>query len=70
MIIKRLLKKHKYPPEGMEDAVHTVMNQCELWADNEEFSDVDYSENSNVVYYDFGKDEGYAMAAESSEIKS
>ena len=27
MIIKRLLKKHKYPPEGMEDAVKTVMIQ-------------------------------------------
>ena len=34
MIIKRLLKKHKYPPEGVEDAVQTVMTQCELWADN------------------------------------
>lgn len=33
MMIKRLLKKHKYPPEGMENAVHTVMEQCELWAD-------------------------------------
>lgn len=34
MMIKRLLKKHKYPPEGMEDAVQTVMAQCELWTDN------------------------------------
>ena len=34
MLIKRLLKKHKYPPEGMDDAVQTVMTQCELWADN------------------------------------
>lgn len=34
MLIKKLLKKHKYPPEGMEDAVQTVMVQCELWADN------------------------------------
>ena len=34
MIIKKLLKEHKYPPEGMEDAVQTVMVQCELWADN------------------------------------
>ncbi len=33
IIIKRLLKKHKYPPEGMEDAVQTVMTQCELWTD-------------------------------------
>lgn len=34
MMIRRLLKKHKYPPEGMDDAVQTVMQQCELWADN------------------------------------
>ena len=34
MMIKRLLKKYKYPPEGMEDAVQTVMEQCELWADS------------------------------------
>lgn len=34
MLIKKLLKKHKYPPEGMEDAVQTVMIQCELWTDN------------------------------------
>ena len=33
MLIKKLLKKHKYPPEGMEDAVQTVMTQCELWTD-------------------------------------
>ena len=32
--IKRLLKHHKYPPEGMESALCTVMEQCELWADN------------------------------------
>ena len=34
MMIKKLLKKHKYPPEGMEDAVQTIMTQCELWTDN------------------------------------
>ena len=34
MMVKKLLKKHKYPPEGMEDAVQTVMTQCELWTDN------------------------------------
>lgn len=36
MMIKRLLKRHRYPPEGMDDAVQTVMTQCELWADNSE----------------------------------
>ncbi len=37
MLIKKLLKKHKYPPEGMDDAVQTVMTQCELWTDNLSF---------------------------------
>lgn len=31
--IKRLLHKYKYPPEGVADAMETVMAQCELWAD-------------------------------------
>lgn len=34
MTIKKLLKKYKYPPEGQEDALKTVMMQCELWADS------------------------------------
>ena len=34
MMIRKLLKAHRYPPEGMDDAVTTVMQQCELWADN------------------------------------
>lgn len=34
MMIRKLLKSHRYPPEGMDDAVQTVMTQCELWADN------------------------------------
>jgi type I restriction enzyme R subunit len=45
MMIKRLLKKHKYPPEGMDDAVATVMLQCELWTDN---NDMDRREISYV----------------------
>lgn len=35
-MVKRLLKKYKYPPEGMDDAVQTVITQCELWTDNME----------------------------------
>ena len=46
MLIKKLLKKHKYPPEGMEDAVQTVMTQCELWTDNYSFG-----ENNNIYRY-------------------
>ena len=34
-LVKRLLKKHKYPPEGMEDATQTVIRQCELWAEDD-----------------------------------
>ena len=37
-LVKRLLKKYKYPPEGMEDAVQTVMRQCEMWTDNMAFA--------------------------------
>ena len=35
--IKRLLRKYKYPPEGVDDAMETVMKQCELWADSKTF---------------------------------
>lgn len=35
MMIKRLLKKYKYPPKGINDAVQTVIAQCELWTDNQ-----------------------------------
>jgi type I restriction enzyme R subunit len=35
MMVKRLLKKYKYPPEGMEDAMVKVIQQCELLADGE-----------------------------------
>jgi len=27
---EKLLKKHKYPPKGMEDAIATVIGQCEM----------------------------------------
>lgn len=33
-LVKRLLKKYKYPPEQYEDAIETVMSQCEMWTDN------------------------------------
>ncbi len=32
-MVKRLLKKYKYPPAGLEDAVKTVITQCEMWTD-------------------------------------
>ena len=39
-LVKRLLRRHKYPPEGMDDAVQTVIGQCEMWTDN--FQGQDY----------------------------
>ena len=33
-MVKRLLKKYKYPPEQYEDAIETVISQCEMWTDN------------------------------------
>ena len=33
-IVKHLLKKYKYPPEGQEAALETIMTQCEMWSDN------------------------------------
>ena len=33
-MVKRLLKKYEYPPEGVDDAINTVLSQCEMWADN------------------------------------
>jgi len=33
-IVKRLLKKYNYPPEGQEDALNTIMEQCQMWSEN------------------------------------
>lgn len=65
MMIKRLLKKHKYPPEGMDDAVQTVMMQCELWTDS--VMDVD-EDQSNI--YNFRSNETLSMVAEDVTSKS
>ena len=64
-LIKRLLKKHKYPPEGMDDAVQTVMTQCELWTDNSDMSSnvVSIQEHRHFVYE---QQVTYSMVAEES----
>ena len=58
MLIKKLLKKYKYPPEGQEDAIQTVMTQCELWTDN-------VMETEHVIYQ--GTVEDYAAVAETKD---
>lgn len=34
-MVKRLLKKYNYPPEGQEAALTTVMEQCNQWTESE-----------------------------------
>lgn len=34
-MVKRLLRKYKYPPEETQHAMDIVMAQCEQWADYE-----------------------------------
>lgn len=36
-LVKRLLKKYKYPPESCDDAMKVVLEQCEQWTDNSNF---------------------------------
>lgn len=40
-MVKRLLKKYKYPPDGMADAIQVVMMQCEMWTDNYEVNQME-----------------------------
>ena len=61
MLIKKLLKKHRYPPEGMEDAVQTVMLQCELWTDH--VMDAEEDEHKSNIY-SFHSEKPFSMAAE------
>lgn len=63
IMIKRLLKKHRYPPEGMDDAVQTVMKQCELWTDN---NDMESEEKSNIYSYSPKVDLGMVAEERSS----
>jgi hypothetical protein len=39
VMVKRLLKKYKYPPEGAEEALQMVMAQCDNWVENEDFNE-------------------------------
>ena len=59
MIIKKLLKKHKYPPEVMDDAVQTVITQCELWTDN-----YDMEEEHKVYSYPMPTEKALSLVAD------
>ena len=36
MLVKKILKNHNYPPDGMDEALQTVITQCELWTDDQD----------------------------------
>lgn len=57
MIVKKLLKKYKYQPEGQEDALKTVISQCELWTDN-------VADYEDTVSYSINDDYGTLKVAE------
>jgi len=65
MLVKRLLKKYRYPPEGQEDALKTVISQCELWTDN--LADYEGEEPSRQpVQYSINEDYGLLNVASPS----
>ena len=37
-LVKRLLKRYKYPPEEAEDAMNVVLKQCEQWTENQDIA--------------------------------
>ena len=44
-MVKRLLKKYKYPPEDYDMSINTVISQCEMWVDNDTKSVIE-----NMIY--------------------
>lgn len=61
-MIKRLLKKYKYPPEEAENALVTVIHQCEQWTDND--SDNYNSSLNETRKYDFHNETYSPMVAD------
>ena len=75
VLVKRLLKKYKYPPENCEEALDIVMRQCDNWADNADnftessYPDINstqYSAPSIPLYKEQEEDSPIFMAADSS----
>lgn len=58
-LVKRLLKKYKYPPEESEDAMEVVLKQCEEWTDNT-------SETSNSL---IGERKPYSISSNSDFLQ-
>ncbi len=63
-LVKRLLKKYNYPPEEAQNALDTVLRQCEQWADNDNYDEEEYSTPTTKVFYSFNDYETGSLAAE------
>lgn len=66
VLVKRLLKKYHYPPEGQEQALQTVMAQCNKWADNEDnfYDEPEVQDKEQVIRFYSRDEESVPMAAE------
>ena len=64
VMIKRLLKKYKYPPEGAEEALQIVMAQCDNWAENED----NFVEHP-VKYYQLDASPNYCGMVAEEEVR-
>ena len=60
-MVKRLLKKYKYPPEEAESALEIVLKQCEEWTDDE---DTEIALHAPVPYPISEESQNVLMAAE------
>lgn len=61
-LVKRLLKKYKYPPEEAEGAMIVVLKQCEQWADDDDNLQTTHTVS---LYPQLDEESGWQMAAES-----
>ena len=66
VLVKRLLKKYHYPPEGQEQALQTVMAQCNKWADNEDnfYDEPEVQDKEQVIRFYSREEDSLPMAAE------
>ena len=59
-MVKRLLKKYKYPPEDYDFAINTVISQCELWTDHAEMPETE----KKATVYAMDQEQVLGMVAE------
>lgn len=67
VLVKRLLKKYKYPPAEATKALEVVMRQCDHWADQEE----NFEENTHsiVVNYTYDIEPPVRMVADNDYLQ-